>query len=104
MIAENSYFLTEKKFDINKIGVEQQNSCKITLNLLASYGIVQKSPLTVDGGDIEEMFTQLNTTQSSSEKEDAVLDLDGEYTLTPITELFYNYMCGMSQLYRNKLF
>lgn len=102
--ADNSDLLTEKKFDINKIGVEQLNSCKITLNLLASYGIVQKSPSTIDDEDIDELFTQLNTTQSSSEKADAVLDLDGEYTLTSITEWFYNYMCDMSQLYRNELF
>lgn len=95
---ENGDQLIEKKFDVNKIGDEQLNSCNITLNLLASYGIVQKSPSEIDGDDINEMIAPSNVRQSSSEKADAVLDLDGAYTLTPVTELFYHYMCGMSQL------
>lgn len=104
VIAEDGDLSAEKKFDVDKIGAKRLNSCNITLNLLASYGIVQKSPLTIDGGDIGKMFASVNIVQSSSEKADAVLELDGEYTLTSVTELFYHYMCGMSQLYRDKLF
>lgn len=102
--AENGDLSVEKKFDVDKIGGERLNSCNITLNLLASYGIVQKSPSVIDGGDIGKMFDSSNAGQSSSEKADAVLDLDGEYTLTSVTELFYHYMCSMSQLYRDELF
>ena len=65
---------------------------------------MQKSPSVIDGGDIGKMFASSNVEQSSSEKADAVLDLDGTYTLTSVTELFYHYMCGMSQLYRDELF
>ncbi len=101
--AKNGILSTEKKFDINKIEVEQLNSCNITLNLLASYGIVQKNSSTIDAEDIDEMFVSSNITQSSVEKADAVLNLDGEYALTSVTELFYHYMCAMSQLYRNEL-
>ena len=82
---ENGTSSVEKKFDGNKIGNEQLNSCNITLNLLASYGIVQKSPSVIDGGSISRMFVSSNTEQSSSKKAEAVIDFDGEYTPTSVT-------------------
>lgn len=101
--AENGDLSAEKKFDADKIMEEKLNSCNITLNLLASYGIVQKSPSVIDDGDIDKMVASSNIGQSSSEKANAVLDLDGEYAWTSVTKLFYEYMCSMSQLYRNEL-
>ena len=93
----------EKKFDNDKIGVERKNSCNITLNLLASYGVVKKNPSEIEAVDIAQMFSQSNNTQSPSEEAELVLNLDGEYVPTSVTELFYHYMCSMSQLYRKEL-
>ncbi len=86
--TENGNLSVKKKFDVDKIESEQLNSYNITLNLLTSYGIVQKGPSVIDGRS----------------NNGAVLDLDGAYTLTSVTELFYHYMCDMSQLYRDELF
>ena len=101
--AKKGDLSAEKKFDNDKIGVERRNSCNITLNLLASYGVVQKRPSTIDAGDMDDIFVPANAAQSSPEEAEVVLNLDGEYALNSVTELFYHYMCGMSQLYRDEL-
>ena len=101
--AKKGDLTAEKKFDNDRIRVERRSSCNITLNLLASYGVVQKRPSTIDAEDMDDIRVPANAAQSSPEEAEVVLNLDGEYALNSVTELFYHYMCGMSQLYRDEL-
>jgi len=54
-------------------------------------------------GEIGETFESVDVDQVVPDGVDGILNLSGDYKPTVVTRLFYDNMCGMSQLYRDAL-
>lgn len=94
---------SDKKFDIEKLPQDKMGSCFMTLNLLSSNGVIRKNVSSIDANEIGAIMNSSNESQIKHEEHQDNYENDSDYYMSHVTNIFRNYMYGVSQLYRDAL-